>query len=312
MQHLELIESYAHQVSRFLPADERQAVYADVSAAVQEEVEARADEAGREPEAGDVEQVLMGFGHPLKVAAGYQPPRYLIGPELYPAFIRTWSYVAIGGFVLLTVFGLAFGYLDDWSLGPWQLMRIMLEGLAWLTLIVFGSFISLQVADEKLDLYGSWKPAQLGRNTLGAVDRGSVVTDLVTEGIFLWWWNGILRIEWLFPEHTGLLALSSAWEPYGIYLNLLFGACFVLHLYVLIKGVWQRSTLVTQIVLYAALVGLGLALLMSGPLVVPAAGLTEFLSEHIQQVVQWVIVVLIGITVWDVYQSLQLWRGKVR
>ena len=98
MQHLELIESYAHQVSRFLPADERQAVYADVTAAVQEEVEARADEAGREPEAGDVEQVLMGFGHPLKVAAGYQPPRYLIGPELYPAFIRTWSYVAIGGY----------------------------------------------------------------------------------------------------------------------------------------------------------------------------------------------------------------------
>ena len=52
-----------------------------------------------------IAEVLKEFGSPEKMAASYQPQRYLIGPKLYPTFILVLKIVS-GDCLVLALIGL--------------------------------------------------------------------------------------------------------------------------------------------------------------------------------------------------------------
>ena len=105
MKHadLELIDSYVKEVGQYLPRESRGDIARDLHEAVLEEVFALAEAAGRAPTLVDQQTVLARFGHPFKVAGGYLPQRYLIGPELYQQMVRTLKMtlaIALAGLVI--------------------------------------------------------------------------------------------------------------------------------------------------------------------------------------------------------------------
>ena len=88
---MQLIESYLFEVGRYLPEDQRDDILSELRSSLEEEIR---EAAGTDtPNREQIETVLNRYGHPINVASAYKEPRYLIGPELYPAFIETLSTV---------------------------------------------------------------------------------------------------------------------------------------------------------------------------------------------------------------------------
>lgn len=112
---MDLIERYIHDVSRRLPKRMRDDVSAELRSSLGEAFDATVAEfnrdAGRMAGEDDREtlaaDLVKKFGPPAALAASYRPgPQWLIGPDLYPAFLRTLKVVSaiiVGIFVLAIV-----------------------------------------------------------------------------------------------------------------------------------------------------------------------------------------------------------------
>ena len=305
---MSVLDSYLYEVGQHLPEEQRGDILTDIRAAIEEEASERAssDEFSDE----QVLEVLRGFGHPFKVAGRYLPQRALIGPEIFPTYARVlklFLLIAVAGYVLVT---LTIGVTQGWQTGPWRLFWGGVEIVIWMAAVITGVFIAIEYSGEKLKWYESWEPASLSRNQVGWINRQDVITNIIGEGVFLLWWNDILVLQNFLPDGLLEISLAPIWFEYGLYLNILFAACFALHVYVLVRGTWHRVTMVSEIVLYAALIGLGIVLMLADELLVLSGTWVEQgYSEHVHLWPQTVIAVIIVITIWDVLKGLKLWRG---
>lgn len=114
---MNLIESYVHEVGTHLPAKLRGDIEAELQSSILDILEEKRSARQTVTDA-TILQVLKGLGDPAKVAASYRRPDYLIGPELYPIFIKA---LKIGAFVVtivaLVVLGvrIAIGDLTSWQ-----------------------------------------------------------------------------------------------------------------------------------------------------------------------------------------------------
>jgi hypothetical protein len=107
----EVIESYVTDVAVRLPRKQRNDVAFELRALLDEELQARAEAAGRDADASMATELLQGFGHPAEVAARYRPTLTIIDPEDGPAFLRaTWI-----GLVII------------WGLGLFERLRQPIE-----------------------------------------------------------------------------------------------------------------------------------------------------------------------------------------
>jgi hypothetical protein len=91
-----LTERYVWAVTRLLPEDQRPEIGDELRASIADMVEARGPD-GAGPAASDEAErhVLAELGDPRILAAGYADrPRYLIGPEVFPDYLRVLRLVA--------------------------------------------------------------------------------------------------------------------------------------------------------------------------------------------------------------------------
>ena len=102
----EVIESYVTEVAVKLPRKQRNDVAFELRALINEELQDKAEAAGRGIDAAMATEFLQGFGHPDEVAARYRPALTIIDPADGHNFLRA------------TVIGLAI----IWGLG--LLMRL--------------------------------------------------------------------------------------------------------------------------------------------------------------------------------------------
>ena len=86
---MQLVNAYLAEVGRYLPPEQRSDIVGELRDDILEQLAALAEPEGRVPELADERQVLTALGHPLKVASAYKPQRYLVGPGLYPAYLKT-------------------------------------------------------------------------------------------------------------------------------------------------------------------------------------------------------------------------------
>ena len=84
----ELIENYVADVALKLPRAQRDDVAFELRALLQEELQAKADAAGRPADAAMTMALLQAFGHPNEVAARYRPTLTIIDPADGHAFRR--------------------------------------------------------------------------------------------------------------------------------------------------------------------------------------------------------------------------------
>lgn len=140
----DLLDRYLYAVSRYLPAHRQADLLAELSANLHAEREDRETELGRSLTEEEQADLLRRHGHPVLVAARYQPQRSLIGPEVFPFYlfairrilpwvVGIWLLAA----VVTTIFGLPdmeaarhvdIGHIIDGLFG------VIFQFLAWITI----------------------------------------------------------------------------------------------------------------------------------------------------------------------------------
>ncbi len=105
----ELLQRYVHEIGSRLPSKDRTDVMDELQSLLSETIEERSQAPGSAYDAALVSQVLREFGSQEEVAPRYRRrPSYLIGPDLYPAFIRTLKLVfLIAGIITLVLVALS-------------------------------------------------------------------------------------------------------------------------------------------------------------------------------------------------------------
>ena len=102
MNSNEVIDAYVTDVARRLPRRQRNDVAFELGALLREEVQDRADAAGREADAAMTEAFLREFGHPADVAIRYRPAMHIVDP----ADARAFLHATIIGLALIWIAGL--------------------------------------------------------------------------------------------------------------------------------------------------------------------------------------------------------------
>lgn len=187
-----LTDRYVHAVTTQLPDDQREDIARELRAAIDDAVAADAD-----PDAAQAERrALQELGHPASLADSYRgEPRALIGPRLYPAWLRTlkalltWVPLLAAGVVLVIA------ALDGDS--PVEILGAGVSALLWSALqVAFWVTLGFAIAErtgmgrDELDALGAddpaeWDPADLPEPEDRLVSWGEAITGVVTTAFVL-------------------------------------------------------------------------------------------------------------------------------
>ncbi len=203
----DLIESYVTDVAVQLPRKQRNDVAFELRALLKEELQAKAEAAGRGADAAMATEFLHAFGRPVEVAARYRPTLTIIDPADGPRFLRA----AVIGLAVIWCMGLLMSLrpIDSgWDLlsvlGPWWVGTVI-PSLWWPGVLV-AYFGVASWARRRWPQTSEWKP-RVGDLTHGS--RAGMVMGLVgiVCGIFV-----LIDPSWVLDVFWGGRAAPSAYE----------------------------------------------------------------------------------------------------
>ena len=160
---MDLIDRYIQDVSRRLPRRLRADVEKELRSSLQDALDARAAASGERAESAapedQVVELLRKFGPPAQLAASYRSdPGFLVGPELYPAFLKTMKIVTIIiiGFTAASVVAGAIGESNPLfeiakGLAFSNLLDEIIEAMGWVVLV----FWIIQLATSRSSMTAS-------------------------------------------------------------------------------------------------------------------------------------------------------------
>ncbi|MBB6345893.1 HAAS signaling domain-containing protein [Nonomuraea muscovyensis] len=185
-----LTERYVHEVVRRIPADQRDDVADELRATIADTIEAR-DPAVQGAAERDV---LTEMGDPIRLAARYADrPLALIGPDLYPAYIRLLAVVLSVVLPVVTVITVVADVLDGVGLGAiigagiGTVLTVGAQLIAWLTLV----FALVERFGKRGATRGAraWTPDDLPE-VAGTGSRtaaiGGLAVDALLLGLIIW------------------------------------------------------------------------------------------------------------------------------
>src|SRR5512142_966813 len=113
---MKMLEKYVAEIGKRLPRRTRADIETEIKSTLQDMLDERSARTGKPVDDAMVRELLKEYGAPAKVAASYSPPRYLIGPRIYPLFelvLRIVLAVLVG----VSLFGLIVSFANH-SSGP--------------------------------------------------------------------------------------------------------------------------------------------------------------------------------------------------
>ncbi len=303
---MQLIESYLFEVGRYLPDDQRDDILTELRSSLEEEV--REASGTDNPDREQIETVLNKHGHPINVASSYKEPRYLIGPELYPAFIETLSTIFTVSIIIVASLQLLGWVTSGWTTGLYGFISNIVRLSLWLLALTVIIFATLEYYGERVGWYDNWKASSLSLTAPTSFNRSDIMTNLFTEGVFLVWWNDVLQLQNWIPEMADrfVVNFSEVWAPLYWPVNILFGLWFVVHAYTLLNRRWTRPAVLGEIVLSVLGIALCLYLIVQPDLITFSGEIQEF--DLLERSLRVSLVVIASIIGWDLWQAVKLWN----
>jgi hypothetical protein len=150
MKSMDLFERYMQAVRKYLPWQRQDDIVAELRANLDAQREEREAELGRPLTEGEMIDWLKELGPPLQMAGRYQPPRYLIGPAIFPLYVKILRLVALWLTVAYAIALVARLFIEspgpDWVAGQIAAYPgVLLTAAAWIT----GVFAALEYASER-------------------------------------------------------------------------------------------------------------------------------------------------------------------
>ncbi len=281
---MELIELYVKEVGQRLPEKMRLDIQNELRSMIEDTLEDEARKQGKQPDEAMVEEVLKRLGSPTKMADSYLPPKYLIGPALYPYFINTMR-VVLPIIAVLTILGLGIslgasarlpqevaGAIGQAALGLFDTVFHTLGIIVLVFAIIQWTSPDLKIAQK------AWDPRKL--KAVPDVERvrpaGQIaqiilaVFAIVVLNLYPQW-IGISNYhdgQWF---HAPLM--TDAFFRYVPLISLQIALSAVLHMVLFSQGRWTAATRWASIFLNAFSIAIAY-LLLTGPALVsldPAA-----------------------------------------
>jgi hypothetical protein len=170
MSAQDLFERYLQAVRKYLPWQRQDDIIAELRANLDAQREEREAELGRPLTEGEMIDWLKELGPPMQMASRYQPPRYLIGPAIFPMYwhilrlVAIWATVAYAISVVVRV--IVESHTPEWLAG--QIANypgILITSAAWVTLVFVAlEFIAERYPDKCPDfvaMASCWSPTSL-------------------------------------------------------------------------------------------------------------------------------------------------------
>lgn len=239
----ELIDRYVHQVGRYLPAQTRADITAELRSQIQDQLD---DRYPAEPTTEQVATVLRELGSPRQIAASYREPQYLIGPDLYPTLIEVLRYgwvIIPAVLVFLGIFGRVIAPTDT-PIINWLVETLWATGQAALIFsgVVVLLFALVQRTGLNLASGAAFDPLTLPAvNDPRTVERRDISLSLAMGVIVMLVWLYFLRVGGLtlrfdITNPGTVLPVPSLW----LVLFIVVGSTLIgLHLLVLRRNQWS-------------------------------------------------------------------------
>lgn len=293
------IDRYVAQVGRSLPQNKRSDIEKEIRSLIEDMLEDRGQSEGRAVDEEMTLAVLQEMGEPEKVAAGYLPEKYLIGPRLYPLFTLVLKVVLIA-MAGIALFGLVVSISKEPMLPADALKAagmVLLEYIGT-ALQILGNivlvFAILQWAWPKLevDLHdGKWNPRDLEpvEDPL-RVKRFEKLWDIVFALVGLLLFNfysqyvGIYSFTDRFQhgQWSFVPVLADGFFRYLPWFNAAWLLSIALNIILMRRGRWDMPTRWASIGLSLYNIALCSSILITGPqklFSIPSAALTVFTPE---------------------------------
>jgi hypothetical protein len=279
---MELLDRYLQAVKKHLPWQRQDDIVAELKANLEAQLEDKEAALGRPLTAAEAEDWLKQLGHPIQVAARYQPQRSLIGPALFPFYL----YVLKVAFFWATVIRTIVAVVQIAAQTPREMtvlvavLRIpgmLMTTAAWVTLIfAIIEFAAAHFPGKFPTLAppaAHWTPGDLPpleQQLAGGKKPRSfahAVTEVIFGFLFLVWWLLVPRHPYLLIGPGVLYWHASPFElaPFSVLFYWWVVAVNVVQLAWrsadLIRGSWPRPRTAQTIVVSAiGLIPLGLLL----------------------------------------------------
>lgn len=283
-----MIDLYVTEVGKRLPLRSRKDIEAELRSTLEDMLEDRSRKAGKPVDDAMVSDLLKEYGPPDKVAATYHPTQYLIGPRLYPFFVRVLKIVlTVLTVVLLVTLGIQVG---SQQLQGLELARAIGNGLLGVlnaAIQAFGNIVLVFAILERVvpakefkfdEETKEWDPASLLKEAeKPEVKLWEPITTILFTVAAMVLFNGypqLIGINFLRNgQWTSIPMLTEVFFRWLPYLNIIWVLQIGLNLVLLRQGRWQLATRWFSVVL--DLGGIVISyMLLSGPSIVslsPAA-----------------------------------------
>jgi hypothetical protein len=251
MKANDVIESYITDVALQLPRKQRNDVAFELRALLQEELQAKADEAGSQPDYAMALSLLKSFGHPNEVAARYRPALTIIDPADGAKFLR----LTMTGLVLIWSLGLLANLSQPINSGT-DFIRMLSSWWGktvipsfWWPGVLVVSFGIASWARQRRPSAMEWKPLAQDRITGGRVAVGLGLIAMLC-GIYL-----LINPTWILDviwsgnaapaAYTALTYTDAFLQRQAPFLLTLVFLNIPLYFAVMIQGCW--TTLLRRI-----------------------------------------------------------------
>jgi hypothetical protein len=184
---MELVDRYLDAVRRGLPTSMQADVTAELSDDIHSRIEEREVTLDRPLSMDETSAILKDIGHPVIVASRYHPHQQLIGPALFPFYVKTLKIV-----LSITLSVVAILALTVWASGADALTAFgRFWGSLWTTLftmvgIVTIIFAAVERLQPKDDYTQAWDPKTLPPVPAQHVSRATLAFELGFNLFFIW------------------------------------------------------------------------------------------------------------------------------
>ncbi|WP_438862804.1 hypothetical protein [Neptunicella sp.] len=158
------LKRYVSAVKTYLPNKLKEDIGNELYSSLQDQCDEQSEQLGRSLTDEEVQLILLERGHPMSVAASYQPGRTLVSAELFPVYLQVLKWVFLIIFIvqssgtLLDLFDqTAPSYVGASIQLVGNLFEAGLQGFAWVTI----SFYLIGETMSRKAFIKGWHPRQL-------------------------------------------------------------------------------------------------------------------------------------------------------
>lgn len=322
---MELIERYIYAVTRRTPIDQREDVADELRASIEDALNERSSRSKK-----DVKAVLTELGNPTALAQKYTSgERYLIGPMLYPFYIRTLRFAFSIGLPLAAVGGAISQIVQNAHILEfipmviWVLLTATFHILFWVT-FVFAIFQYSNVSGKDLASGDAWTPDMLPPVQADRqIPMGEAIGDIV-------WYGLVALLPFIAQPFVGAHIDGQVTPFFNQDIGIIWSvAAVALGLTGVVKGIlklrfhkWTPElasfNVVYALVFSAALITLPLVTQVVNPAFISVLDThvkTSDLAE-VSQFINWTvgisIVITVGIYLYDAFNSIRLARRLIK